>query len=480
MAVYNSSGATFPTSSKKRKQRVTYRDEATVGDSFSSTTGFTQGYEIQVLEDGATFTEEKEIMEKAYRRPTMTPVGFFDGKRRGSFSIPRYAMPPRQRGDAPDDGKLIDSFGFSMYGWLSLDNVTGSSLYFQAGETITGGTSGATAVVVSYTPVTGSTGILLYTVPRGTMTYTFALNETVTGGTSTDTGDILASGGSKIKYELDETFTSLGFVNDVESYGEHINGAFVSSIDWSFDGTNACKQTIEGIFQKKAVSGVTTASGAEAAGQTVLSVTNPYMFEVGSLIQGVVDSGSDNRGYIVTAVSASTITVSPALNAGIANGAYVGPVFPKNNTWTPEGPVLSGNSGSVTLNGTVYRFLTGNVKVEVEYQTNVDDFGSDSYTGACAFTRKVTGSLTGFLTQAEVKEVLRSRYDADQSVACNIKMGTSVESSGAGLIEFDMPYVQLTPVGTPDFSGADCVQVTFEFQAFGSPTGNDELVIWQY
>lgn len=61
---------------------------------------------------------------------------------------------------------------------------------FQVGETITGGTSGATAVITADTPITATTG----TLQLSTIVGVFVAGETITGGTSAATAVVSAGG----------------------------------------------------------------------------------------------------------------------------------------------------------------------------------------------------------------------------------------------------------------------------------------------
>lgn len=65
-------------------------------------------------------------------------------------------------------------------GNIAYENASGS---FQLGETVTGGTSGATGIVVGFR---GTDGLILSTVSG-----TFAEGEEITGGTSTETADVV-------------------------------------------------------------------------------------------------------------------------------------------------------------------------------------------------------------------------------------------------------------------------------------------------
>mgnify|MGYP003643587969 FL=1 len=108
---------------------------------------------------------------------------------------------------------------------LNISSATGA---FTVGETVTGGTSGETAVVVSYT--TGK--IIVNTVSGG-----FTNGETITGGTSGRTATLDSSNNNDIR---DIQFTSLQ-VRQCKRYGAIINDCSTISVQGNFaaNGTDA-------------------------------------------------------------------------------------------------------------------------------------------------------------------------------------------------------------------------------------------------
>jgi hypothetical protein len=107
-------------------------------------------------------------------------------------------------------------------------NISSSTGAFTVGETVTGGTSGETAVVVSYT--TGK--IIVNTVSGG-----FTNGETITGGTSGRTATLDSSNSNDIR---DIQFTSLQ-VRQCKRYGAIINDCSTISVQGNFaaNGTSA-------------------------------------------------------------------------------------------------------------------------------------------------------------------------------------------------------------------------------------------------
>lgn len=88
------------------------------------------------------------------------------------------------------------SVDVSAYNTLTYNTLAVST--FAVGETITGGTSGGTAVITKINTVNGSQQ-LVYTVTAGTL----VAGETITGGTSSSTAKILEiiTGGTQLKIE---------------------------------------------------------------------------------------------------------------------------------------------------------------------------------------------------------------------------------------------------------------------------------------
>lgn len=129
-------------------------------------------YEPKVSFDVAMF-------ERNPARRSFSNLGKTPGKRTGGIS---YKLELRGSGAAttvPEWGKLLQACGFGVSVLKSMNIGAVTNGPFQHGETITGGTSGATGRVVITTP-NGSAAIMVVVV-----TGTFQSGEAITGGTST-------------------------------------------------------------------------------------------------------------------------------------------------------------------------------------------------------------------------------------------------------------------------------------------------------
>lgn len=133
-------------------------------------------------------------------------------------------------------GNQQDPAGLRIDGSYSELNISSASGAFTVGETVTGGTSSETAVVVSYT-----TGKIIVNTVSGA----FTNGETITGGTSGQTATLDSSNSNDIR---DIQFSSLQ-VRECSRHGAVINDCSTISVQGNFaaNGTNA-SSTAAGCF----------------------------------------------------------------------------------------------------------------------------------------------------------------------------------------------------------------------------------------
>ncbi len=130
---------------------------------------------------------DPQMYQRDQVRSSLTKLGKLTGKRSGSLEFNILLRGSGSITTDPEWVKLIKACGFAVSGLKKITIGAITSGPFKHGETITGGTSGATGRVVIKT-ANGTT--TLYYVP---ITGTFQNAETITGGTS---GASAASGSS--------------------------------------------------------------------------------------------------------------------------------------------------------------------------------------------------------------------------------------------------------------------------------------------
>ena len=246
---------------------------------------------------------------------------------------------------------------------LVTTDVTGS---FTVGETVTGGTSGATGVISTIT--TATAGSVSYTTLKLTSAATtFTLAETITGGTSGATAKYAYNGG--VAFDTNSAYTQVGVLRVRDTYA----GGALNIMG------NSCQ------FSNVEISGESTAQaiGVRVAANGVKVVGEIHGYN-GTGGQGIMTNAGINAG-----TSRSRCTINVDLNdcktlwnhviagrrenfvmrgfssAGQANFTGVGPGTTFDNSWDAQ---FSGTStqtsrvkGSVTiLNGTTSIVFTHN------------------------------------------------------------------------------------------------------------------------
>lgn len=311
----------------------------------------------------------------------------------------------------------------------------------------------------------------------GTWKMTGYLKPSGVVATAPDIGGILDAAGfsetvtpaTRVRYAPDSTITPLLLVNDIESYGEYAHDAIVSRVNFLVSGSDACKIEIEGIHSHKALITRTQLNGAEAAGQTVLTVDDGRKVEVDSYAQVTGDSGGGDAGYRVTAVSGNNITVSPALAVGGADDAQVGPIFTPSST---AGNVIDGNSGSLLIGGAITALIMeGNIAIEASLQDTRDNaFNAGKYDDVFYVNRRVTGQVKCKLNRTNDLLALHGRGNVQTALV--LTLGTTAGS----IVTITLPYVEWNPIDSIDIPEENAIEINATFVALAS-AGNDEIQI---
>jgi hypothetical protein len=277
-------------------------------------------------------------------------------------------------------------------------------------------------------------------------------------------------GGTSVTYACNNTLVPFAILRDVEIASQLAHGCIVETLTLSGDGTGASMMSAAGRASYAVRTGTTTLSANEAAAQTVLSVTDASVFEVGGYIQVGADNNSGN-GYRVTAVDtvADEITVTPGLVTGASNNDVVAPIIP---TGSVAGSPVSGIIGSATVGGAAIEITGYSVTIANEFTTNQEKYGAASYDRAMLADRRVEGSLTCFGTRSNLLRWIESRQIGTQAIVIN------VGDTAPRRMEIALPYSQLM-VANLDVPETEQVMFELPFKALKS-TGNDELTVKYY
>lgn len=192
----------------------------------------------------------------------------------------------------------------------------------------------------------------------GTWTATFYVKPNGSSVTTEpDTGAFLKAAmgavdtSSTVKYEFKdssgevETVSTLQIAKHVgKGRYEIINGAWVESMDIDLTGNAENMITVSGGFATFGYCYGATVSGSHSSADTTIDVdaNDGKRIGVNSYIQfddaGTVRDNS-SAGYLVTAVTADNITISPGLEAGVADDTEIQPFTPAQ-TLTTNDPIF--------------------------------------------------------------------------------------------------------------------------------------------
>jgi len=266
------------------------------------------------------------------------------------------------------------------------------------------------------------------------------------------------------------SWVSTALLFDCENVSQLAHGCYVEEFSFSFDGTGPCKFNASGIASVEYQEATSTLSGAEAAGQTTLSVTDAEYYEVGGYVQVGADTNT-GAGYKITTIDTSgdTIIVTPALAVGASSGDKVAPFFP---VVAVTGTPISGNTGTVTIGGVTMAVLSGKVTVSNTLDTTAGIFGADRYNQAVKVDHRVKVSLECYATDANLIMNQRTTLFANQS--STIALGTAAPNR----ILMTMAYLEWD-VSNINHSGDGGQLFTLEGIAKYS-SGNDDLTIKFY
>lgn len=230
-------------------------------------------------------TDDIPLFERNPARASLSPLVDIPGVKMRKFSFAVDLKGSSAIGTAPSYGKLLRACGMkeTAVERLTIGAITGGP--FQHGETITGGTSAATAKVIKRTANGVTT---LYMKDRvGTFT---AGSETITGGTSGATAT-----------ETGGTTASQGFDYTTNSVLSNIPTLTMASYE-------------DGIIKK--------ARGARGSMKLSASVGEPGRLEFE--FSAVYDSTSD--GSLLSGITYESTVPEPYLSAGLVLGSF-SPVF---------------------------------------------------------------------------------------------------------------------------------------------------------
>lgn len=278
--------------------------------------------------------------------------------------------------------------------------------------------------------------------------------------------------------EEDENGIDLGG-GDVKSalFACAAEGCVANEFELKFSGSDEGMLTIKAMARRAIVTGTSYVASTEAIGQNVISVNDARQFSVGSRVGlGVVDL---EREITAVDIVNNTITIDSALTAEITGGADTNAnrVYPVS-VYDPDecaGEPTLVFDGSCSLFGSAIEISEVSVKGTRNMKRIADKLGDRYASFFVPGFRQVTGSLTLYSTQANIRTFLQRREDRAGAL-----LVTAVSSEGYDVrvslpnIELDYDGAVEVPAG-PDGGEA---KLTIPFVALESAYGaKDEIEI---
>ncbi len=367
--------------------------------------------------------------------------------------------------------KTIGYFLKGVYGtvtsgrYFAISSVVGT---FQTGETITGGTSGATATI---TKISGETDYLLISITSGTFT---AAGETITGGTSGATAALGVNSSTVYGHEFLApqntlpTFTiEIGFDNEAYRYtGVHFK-SFESIAQKDNIITAAVGVFARSEFRLARITAI-TASGAGAKTITVdqtSGLVNADSVKIYRPGTGFLDfSGVGTKTNTITGITSETAFTVTNLQTSTAVGDLV--------VLAPQTPSYTIDKEFAWIGGSIMRLGTGMSTAISATPDGIEDFelklvtefeGRHGANGVNVVNRfPATNFIKGLTGEGKINRTFtdstyidRLRNNTQNSLSL-VHVGSEIVSGLNYMLDWRTPYAV--------------------FDAFNSNLGDDDLL----
>lgn len=360
------------------------------------------------LRSGTTWGFDHEIFDHDEVQSTSSPTAVSIGRKLVNFDIEYLLRGPASQ---TTDPAIVDMWEAAMLNGaeantIAVGTITGT---YTIGETITGGTSSATGRVLKQ--ASGSDGSIGFISLSGT----FQSGETVTGGssgaTSTSSG-APAAGGYAFQFEDNNDFSA----------GNHVTCQGVLSDGGEFTGRGAL-------------------------GNIAFDFENCKPVVVRQSFTGALSSHTDSSLYSPASFPESSVTPPKAANVGMIFGSYspTGIVNWSLNCPIAVEPILDANSSAADC---------------VQYMDYDRRNNPPTITIAPSWVLAATYDYFGTL-------------EAETTFALQWEIGSTAGSTWT----FAAPAAQFTSLQLGERS-PDHVEIQAEIRLTG--TNNDELFIWQH
>jgi hypothetical protein len=292
------------------------------------------------------------------------------------------------------------------------------------------------------------------------------------------------------KYELKdssgeiETISTLQLARHLgKGQYEIINGAWVESMDLEFNTNAENTISVSGGFTSYGYCFGAKVTGAFSTLDTVISVEsiNGFKVGVGAFVQfddgGTVRNNS-NAGYQITAVNNDTdaLTVSPGLEAGIADDTEVQPFTPAQ-TLTTNNPIFgTSNAFYVNALSASLDMTAGKVSLSTGFHALASEGQAGKPVRVARGERSVTAEGTFYLVASDDNAVDKAKLIGmghnDFGLSIELRAGSATK----GAVKVALPNALCNIVSA---SASDTSESTFTWSAVGaqSSTAGDELSV---
>ncbi len=290
-------------------------------------------------------------------------------------------------------------------------------------------------------------------------------------------GTYANSGSTSDTYTPALAQTALGSVQLTLHHGNRMRtavGCLVDKFGISLNGGEKVKVKASGRAKDIIETGYATLGAQFSSGGSSATVTSALKENLmaNSVVQftgGTSDQNTNTQaGYLISARSGTTLTVSPVSAATFANSSAITPFTP---TPTLAGTPIGGILGSLTIDGTAAIVTGFEYNLENGYIYCDDEAFQAGLTDGITSWRKVSGTISFRLRRDHIIHTGLS-LSGFTTRALVITCGTAAGS----ICTINVPYAEVTPIN-PEVPKDKDATVTMEWVALSSSSGEDETSV---
>lgn len=315
-----------------------------------------------------------------------------------------------------------------------------------------------------------------------------------------------ADGTRNVAYTLNDTQNGLDSLDlnilegfETGQFGvsmETVIGAWVDEWKLSVSGGEEAIQTFSGGGKNTIYTGTTTTTQSRAGSETTVTVTDPEVFEVGSLFAIGTSAGTTSGdpaqgdGHVLVSKTGSTLTFTPAIVGAQASGVNVVPYIRTSNTAATD-TYPFGKPAQVAIAGITGRLDIGSdtlvpiTAFEITVKNGIKAVDQEAFRDTprdfIPGMREVTGTITILLTRTQAKR-LGQRRDSFATKTLTLYVGgTALDTTPTGTNRFVVTIpraeIEFSAVESPE---AEEATFTLPFVALATAAGANEFTFTVY